>query len=170
MAVDSIDNTPALVVWRLIEDDTASFTLSFTDADGDAMNVADRSWSAQILTPRDTQAAPVTIDTTNAATGALVLTVDNADTDGLGGDRLRWELVQTLNGEPRTVLSGPCEVSKPGFGARSSTPTNTAQVQFVTDTTVSVTTALSAEQLAIDGGTADSVYGGSLPSFDGGTA
>jgi hypothetical protein len=47
----------------------------------------------------------VDVDTTDAATGQLVLRIDSADTEDLSGEYV-WDLEQTIGGNPRTILAG----------------------------------------------------------------
>lgn len=74
---------------------------------GELADLTGRTYEAQLRRTADsaTVSAEVTVDTTGAAAGRLVLRLEDAVTDDLKGV-FYWDLEQTIGGTVRTILAG----------------------------------------------------------------
>lgn len=81
--------------------------LDFVTDDGvTPINVTGRAYAAQVrATKLATAYTAFAIDTTNAATGKIVLTLTTVQTRALL-DYAVWDLQETVSGEPVTLLEG----------------------------------------------------------------
>jgi hypothetical protein len=103
-----------------VQGDDWSTELTVADAGGDPIDMTGYTFLAQARTAPGaaTVAFTFTVDTTDAATGILVLTVADTVTDDLEPGRYFWDLQWTDGaGAVRTILAGIvtvlAEVSRP---------------------------------------------------------
>lgn len=91
--------------------DAYDHEITFTDADGDPINMAG-TWRAQIRKRVSDAAALVafTVDTTDAATGVLVLSLTKAETAALTDGGAWWDLEET--GAGVTYLRGTVAITQ----------------------------------------------------------
>ena len=96
--------------------DDLTVTLEFIDDDTEAAeNMSGGTWSAKVRAKATdvTAAATMTVDVTNAATGVLVVTLDDADTTALCTGmvwRGVWDLFWST--DSRTYVGGTLEIRK----------------------------------------------------------
>lgn len=103
-----------------VQGDDWEMPLSFTDDAGDPMDLTGYSFLAQARTraAASSTAFAFTVDTTDAATGVIVLSVANATTDDVGPGRYEWDLQWTdPDSKVRTLMRGVitviAEVARP---------------------------------------------------------
>lgn len=98
--------TPGTRDLDLYRGDTYAHTVTFTDGT-DPVDVSGYSWLAQIRETTDSAAVveAFTVDTTNAATGVLVLRLSAAQAAELPRSA-RWDLQRTAGGVVETILAG----------------------------------------------------------------
>ena len=86
--------------------DDWSHQITITDGT-DPINLTGRTWLAQLRRRSNsaTADAAFTVDTTDAATGVLTLTIARAVTAGLSGPYV-WDLQQTAADVVTTILAG----------------------------------------------------------------
>lgn len=97
--VPTIRQVPDLADVEFWREDDFPFTLTFTDPEtGDPLDLSSHTLSATI----GDQTA--TLDETDAATGVIVVSLDDTQTAAFTGEtwRFRW----TLNDRTRTVIAG----------------------------------------------------------------
>lgn len=103
-----VDLRPARLDYKLVRGDDFGDTVLFQD-DGDppaAIDVSTRTFSAQVRsTPDGEVVASMSIDMTDAATGAVGYAIANADTDELSGEYV-WDFQQSVGGSVRTLMGG----------------------------------------------------------------
>lgn len=101
----TVDLRPGKLNIRTSRGDTVAVPLTIQEG-GVAANLTGRTYAAQL---RKSKTSPtsvaVTVDTTGAASGQLVLRMAAADTAVLTGD-YQWDLQQTIGGSVRTILEG----------------------------------------------------------------
>ena len=103
-----VDLTPAVLDLDLYAGDGADFQLKFTDSNNAAVDVSDRTCSAQIRKTRsDATSYNLTIITTNAATGIVVIHIPGSITSILPRTS-QWDLQFTSASrpDPFTILQG----------------------------------------------------------------
>lgn len=101
----TVDLRPGRLDIKTSRGDDVGVTLEIQES-GSAANLTGRTFQAQIRRAVDsTTAVDVTVDTTGAATGILVLRLEDTVTDDLFGSYY-WDLEQTVGGTVRTLLAG----------------------------------------------------------------
>jgi len=111
-----IDLTPAILDLSLYAGDGEDFQIIVKDPAGAPIDVSDFTWEAKIKELRTStdvsEIFAVTIDTTNASTGVLVLHISNDVTEILPKVSY-WDLQCTSSTtQPRTLLQGTVTCSK----------------------------------------------------------
>ncbi len=93
--------------------DTWAHSIDFEDANSAPVNMSGKTWLCQVRasTESSTVLATVTVDTTNAATGTLVLRLTAMQTADLPTQVLRWDLQETTGGTVTTWLAGRLTVT-----------------------------------------------------------
>lgn len=109
---DTIDMRPARLGFKMRRGD--DFAESITIKEGTpsvAVDVSARTYKAQVRTEEDSPdvVAEMTVDMTDAATGVIVISIQDAVTATMLGDYV-WDLQQTVGGSVRTLLAGAFEV------------------------------------------------------------
>lgn len=105
--MSTLNARPAKLDIAAYRGDTVSVTCTFRDANDVAINLTGRTFAAQIKdTIGGTLIASFTIDTTNAATGVLVLTIPAATTSAWTWQTARWDLQETEGAVITTLLAG----------------------------------------------------------------
>ncbi len=97
------DTTPAATI------DRGRVFAQQIDFDGDPDLSAD-SWSAQLRKSPDPDSdlyASFTVDTTDAATGSLVLRLTQVQTDAIVADDGWYDLLRTTGSQPTTIFDRP---------------------------------------------------------------
>lgn len=108
---------PARLPWLLTSDHNAAATLLFEDENGDALDLSDATfeawWAPYAGSPNPTAIA---VDDSAAASGQLILTVDDTSIPTTSRPRpgAVWWLTEIVDGEPRPLYDGPFEVAPPG--------------------------------------------------------
>lgn len=133
------------VTWELVKGDTMSLTVNFVDGNGDPIDVSASNWEAAWLPYASSSATPTdfTVDTSDAATGTLVITADDDVTSALTRPGVWW-LSEVDGGEPSTVLDGPAPLKLRGASGAAS---GSATLQ-VTSTSTSVEVTVVSPSLA----------------------
>lgn len=118
MADEPLPGTYPLTLYR---GDSREWTLDFTEDDGTtAVNMTGHTWKAQVRETTDSTAILLTftVNTTNAATGRLVVTLPAAQWDDpdisdiTPTAKWKWDLeaTRTADGFVRTYLTGKVKV------------------------------------------------------------
>lgn len=129
-----ISNRPAKIQWAFTAGDAPSFTLTATDSvTGDPVDLSVYSFESKVLTTALADAATVSIDTTDEATGVLVFSLADTDTVDLASGF--WYVRDTTSGW--TMIDGPISVAALGQSGLGS-PSSSAAVTF-TDQTIALT-------------------------------
>jgi hypothetical protein len=104
--------TPARRDVAAYRGDTYSHVLELEDGNGAALDVSGSTFSAQVrrYPAADTPLASFTVDTSNAATGRVVLGLSAAVTAALPVGKHRWDVQQTTAGVVLTLAAGEFEV------------------------------------------------------------
>ena len=104
--------TPGTLNLSVVAGDGYSHTISFVDADGDAIDVSAYKHRAQIRTHHSAATATdITIDDTAAAAGSIHLTLTAAQTRALRIGANVWDYERQATGaDPETVLAGIARV------------------------------------------------------------
>ena len=105
---DSVDLTPAVLDLALYAGDGEDFQIVFKDENDQALDVSGMTWNSQIRKTRtSTDAADLEIDTSDAATGTIVVRVSAAITRNLAPTG-QWDLQYTTadRTDPVTILQG----------------------------------------------------------------
>jgi hypothetical protein len=96
---------PGRLDLEIVRGDTFRHPLAFTSG-GSALNVSTSTWRAQLRTPSGELAATFAVDTSGAASGAVVLELEPAETSTLAPGKHVWDLEQITAGDTKTVLGG----------------------------------------------------------------
>lgn len=105
MTTPTVDLRPGKLNVKVARGDTDGIPIDITE-NGVAADLTGRTYTAQLRrSPNSTTAIDVTVDTTGAATGRLVLRLTPEVTETLSGD-YRWDLEQDDGGSIRTLLTG----------------------------------------------------------------
>lgn len=105
MTTPTVDLLPGKLNIKVSRGDTDGIPLDITEG-GSPADLTGRTYAAQLRrSPTSSTAVEITVDTTDAATGRLVLRLDTAITETLSGD-YQWDLEQTIGGTVRTILAG----------------------------------------------------------------
>lgn len=105
MATPTVDLLPGKLNIKVSRGDTDGIPLDITEG-GVAADLTGRTYAAQLRRSQSSSTAiDITVDTTDAATGRLVLRLEPAVTETLSGD-YQWDLQQTIGGTVRTILAG----------------------------------------------------------------
>lgn len=146
---------PAKVRWLVTTGHTAAATLIFEDENGDALDMSDRTFIAKWADyPGATDTNTVTVDDSAAASGQLILTIDDTALTGVTGKKVWW-LSETIDGEPYPLLDGPLEIAPSGI-AGVSTTANLANLSVGSDSIQVLSTSVTGPVTTasgIDGGT-----------------
>jgi len=105
---EQVDLTPAVVDLFLYAGDDEIFQVSFVDENNTAIDVSLFTWTSQIRQTRNsTDSVDISIDTTEASTGILTLTVSGTVTRDLPRVSY-WDLqyVPSDSENPSTILQG----------------------------------------------------------------
>lgn len=87
--------------------DSETRIFTFTDEAGDPIDYSASTWTAQIRRHEKAETAvDLTVDTTDAATGVIVVELSAEDSAALPG-RGVWDLQRTTGDDVETVLAGP---------------------------------------------------------------
>lgn len=92
----------------LVQGDVYSMTITFTDANGAAINYSTATFAAQIrptFTSPDAQMTAFTVDATNKATGIVIISLTSAQTRKLP-TQCRWDFEIRFSGVPTTLFAG----------------------------------------------------------------
>lgn len=101
----TLDLRPGLVNVKATRGDTIAFPVTIREG-GVAANLTGRTYHATLRRfHTSTHAVELVVDTTNAATGQLILRLADTITATLDGDYV-WKLVQSVGGSPRTLIAG----------------------------------------------------------------
>ena len=101
----TVDLRPGKLNIKTSRGDTVAVPITIQEG-GSPANLTGRTYAAQIRKSRaSATAVTVTVDTTGAASGQLVLRLTAADTATLSGE-YQWDLQQTQGGTVRTILEG----------------------------------------------------------------
>jgi len=105
MATPTVDLRPGKLNIKVSRGDTDGIPIVIREG-GVAADLSGRTYTAQLRRAQNaTTAVDITVDTTDADTGTLVLRLDPAVTETLSGDYF-WDLEQTVGGTVRTILKG----------------------------------------------------------------
>lgn len=105
MATPTVDLLPGKLNIKVSRGDTDGIPLDITEA-GSAADLTGRTYAAQLRRSQNSATAiDITVDTTDAVTGRLVLRLEPAVTEDLSGE-YQWDLEQTVGGTVRTILAG----------------------------------------------------------------
>lgn len=101
----TVDLRPGRLNIKTSRGDTVAVPITIQEG-GAPADLTGRTYAAQIRkTKASATSVTVTVDTTGAASGELVLRLAADVTDELTGD-YQWDLQQTLGGSVRTLLEG----------------------------------------------------------------
>lgn len=150
-----LTSRPAKLPWLVTAGHTATATLLFEDEDGVALDMSDRTFEAGWSRYAGATAyTSITVDDSAAASGQLILTIDNSDTDELTGGYY-WFLREIIDGEPSPLFDGKLDIAPIGQAGITGTAANstTAQVggELIQIITTSVTGPVTTAS-GIDGG------------------
>lgn len=115
MADLELDFDPVVVNVKWRAGDGLTITVTYTDDAGDAVNVSDSTFTAQLRDLHGLDAAAtetLTIDDTDAATGVIVATLTGAESTALIESGARswrgsWDMQRSVtSGQPRTHFYG----------------------------------------------------------------
>ena len=105
MANPTVDLRPGKLDIKVSRGDTDGIPIEIKEG-GVAADLTGRTYAAQLRrTKNATAAVDVTVDTTEADTGLLILRLEPAVTETLTGE-FQWDLEQTMGGTVRTLLTG----------------------------------------------------------------
>lgn len=105
MTTPTVDLRPGKLNIKVARGDTDGIPIDITEG-GIAADLTGRTYTAQLRrSANSTTAVDVEVDTTDAATGRLVLRLDPAVTETLSDD-YEWDLEQDDGGTVRTLLAG----------------------------------------------------------------
>jgi hypothetical protein len=105
MANPTVDLRPGKLDIKVTRGDTDGIPIVIREG-GVAADLTGRTYAAQIRRSKDAATATqVTVDTTDALTGELVLRLEPTVTQTLTGE-YQWDLEQTVGGSVRTILTG----------------------------------------------------------------
>jgi hypothetical protein len=105
MANPTVDLRPGKLDIKVSRGDTDGIPIVIREG-GVPADLTGRSYAAQIRKTKDAiTAVEITVDTTDADTGELVLRLEPAVTETLTGE-YQWDLEQTIGGSVRTILGG----------------------------------------------------------------
>lgn len=105
MTTPKVDLRPGKLDILVTRGDTDGIPIVIQEG-GVPADLSGRTYAAQLrASPNATAAVDVTVDTTDAADGTLVLRLEPAVTEGLSGT-YAWDLEQTIGGTVRTLLAG----------------------------------------------------------------
>lgn len=105
MAAPTVDLRPGKLNIKTSRGDTVGVPLTIQES-GSPADLTGRTYAAQLRkSVTAATATTITVDTTGAGSGQLVLRLDAATTAGLIGVYL-WDLQQTQGGTVRTILEG----------------------------------------------------------------
>lgn len=106
MATPTVDFLPDKLNVKYKRGDTVGYLIQINDVGGDPLDLTGRTYAAQLRrSPNSSTAVDMDVDTTDAATGQLVLRLDPDVTETLTGN-YQWDLQQTFGGTVRTILAG----------------------------------------------------------------
>jgi hypothetical protein len=101
----TVDLRPGKLNIKSTRGDTVALPITISEA-GAPADLTGRTYLCQIRRTKPGDViVEVDVDTTDAATGELVLRIDDADTEPLSGDYV-WDLEQSIGDNPRTILAG----------------------------------------------------------------
>jgi hypothetical protein len=105
MATPTVDLRPGRLDIKVTRGDTDGIPIVIQEA-GSPADLTGRAYAAQLRRSRNAaDAVDITVDTSGAADGELVLRLEPAVTETLTGE-YQWDLQQTLGGTVRTLLTG----------------------------------------------------------------
>ncbi len=106
--------TPARRDLVIVHADSYAHEITFVDANSAPLDISTRTWAAQIRSdPASTTAADAVfdVDTTDAATGVIVLGLTTTATAALSPTRAyRWDLQATVGSDVTTMMAGTVTV------------------------------------------------------------
>ena len=100
--------TPPTRDLSIVAGDTFSHLIEIKDVNGAAVNVTGRTYTGQVrqYPSSATAAATFTVDTTNAATGKVVISLSATTTAGLTPGPYRYNVQQTVGSTVTTLFRG----------------------------------------------------------------
>lgn len=105
MTTPTVDLLPGKLNIKVSRGDTDGIPIDIQEG-GVAADLTGRTYAAQLRRSQNSATAiDITVDTTDADTGRLVLRLEPDVTEDLTGDYL-WDLEQTVGGTVRTLLKG----------------------------------------------------------------
>ena len=105
MANPTVDLRPGKLDIKVTRGDTDGIPLTIREA-GEPADLTGRTYAAQLRRAKNAATAiDVTVDTTEAASGILILRLEPVVTETLTGE-FQWDLEQTMGGTVRTLLTG----------------------------------------------------------------
>lgn len=106
MATPTLDYRPEKTNVKYRRGDTTGVPIQFNDAAGEPIDLTGRTWTAQIRrSPNSATAVDITVDTTDANIGQIVLRLEPDITETMSGE-YEWDLQQDLGGSIQTILAG----------------------------------------------------------------
>lgn len=130
----AVTQRPGRLDLELVKGDDASLELTFADADAVAVDLSGRAWSLRISGPGLYVELDSAVDTTDEATGVLVVPFAAATTAAIGRD-VTWALRDTTNA--RTLLDGELRAYVAGHAGAGSS--SIEQTVTITNATAAVT-------------------------------
>ena len=96
MTIQTLDFEPGRLNVKAREGDVIAFTIAIVDADDVAVDVTGRTYTASVRTSSaaTTASATFSFDTTDAATGIIIASVD---LDGVTAGTYAWDLWEDAN-------------------------------------------------------------------------
>lgn len=105
MTTPTVDLRPGKLNVKVSRGDTDGIPILIQEG-GVPADLSGRTYAAQIRrSPNSSIFVEITVDTTGAADGELVLRLDPEVTETLTGE-YQWDLQQTMGGTVRTLLTG----------------------------------------------------------------
>lgn len=109
-----VDSRLVTVDWAVTNGVTASLPVSFIDDNDDALPVDTWTFTATLYPTIGATGTALTVDTSQASTGAVTVTVDDSVSTAAGNGRMAWSLVWTVAGEPSGGLTGNLTIHPKG--------------------------------------------------------
>lgn len=142
MIPQPITRRPAACDWYVTVGDTAELTIAFQDEAEAPLNLSGRTFEAGVDTfAGGARVGQIVVDASNAATGLLLLLLDDAVSKRIP-EGATWWLREVVSGEPRTLLDGAMPAARPGAAGISGDAANALTVQIVNNSVVVITTAV----------------------------
>lgn len=105
MATTTVNLLPGKLNIKTSRGDTVAVPITIQEG-GDPADLTGRTYAAQLRRSKTaTTSVSITVDTTDADEGRLVLRLAADDTEALSGD-YQWDMQQTIGGSVRTILEG----------------------------------------------------------------